>query len=37
MDKKQILELLNAPSAAERLENLKKVLADETEKPALLP
>ena len=37
MDKKQILELLNAPTAAERLENLKRVLAEETEKPVLLP
>ncbi|MCR4621412.1 MAG: PHP domain-containing protein [Clostridiales bacterium] len=37
MDKTQILELLNAPTAEQRLENLKKVLAEETQKPVILP
>lgn len=33
MNKKEILALLNAPTADERLENLKKIIADEAEAP----
>ena len=37
MNKKEILALLNAPTPEERLENLKKVLAAETEAPKAKP
>lgn len=37
MDKKEILALLNAETAEKRLENLKKIIAAETEKPAVKP
>ena len=37
MDKHEILALLNAPTAEERLENLKRVIASESEKPAPRP
>ena len=37
MNKKEILALLNAPTAEERLSNLKKVLAAETEAPKAKP
>lgn len=37
MNKKEILALLNAPTPEERLENLKKVLAEETEAPKAKP
>jgi len=37
MDKKQILALLNAPTAEERLENLRQIISAETEAPAAKP
>ena len=37
MDKHEILALLNAPTAEERLENLKRVIASESEKPEPRP
>ena len=37
MNKKEILALLNAPAPEERLENLKKILAAETEAPEARP
>lgn len=37
MDKHEILALLNADTAQERLENLKRVIASESEKPAPRP
>ena len=37
MNKKEILALLNAPTPEERLENLKKVLAAETQTPQAKP
>ncbi len=37
MDKHEILALLNTPTAEERLENLKRVIASESEKPAPRP
>ncbi|MBQ4157540.1 MAG: PHP domain-containing protein, partial [Clostridia bacterium] len=37
MNKKEILALLNANTPEERIENLKKVLAGETEKPKAKP
>ena len=37
MDKKEILSLLNAETAEQRLNNLKTLIASETEKPAAKP
>ena len=37
MNKQEILSLLNAPSAKERLGNLRKIISAETEKPVARP
>lgn len=37
MDKKEILALLNAPTAQERLNNLRAIIAAETQKPVVKP
>lgn len=37
MDKQQILTLLNAPTAEERLQNLREIIAGEAEHPAVRP